>query len=156
MRRVFVLLAAAAIAPAATAILECTASSSAGSRHFFFFRTSLVESWTVERATLLLHINEGLPPKSVLIGVQAGRSGWRGAAAPKMRRAAVTAEREGWIKIGIPGEFVNGMIVDPNRQLVIELPKGVNADGKQPGLVSPYLMVEGLAASRQAKNFHGD
>ncbi|MFN7924381.1 MAG: hypothetical protein U0Q16_30035 [Bryobacteraceae bacterium] len=144
-------LAFVSLAPAATAILECTASSNAGPRHSFFFRTSVVDAWTVERATLFLHAREGATPKSVMVGVQAAPSGWRGAAAPKLQRAAVVAEPQGWMRIDIPKDFVNGMIVDPNRQLVVQIPKGIEVDGKQPGLVSPYLVVEGAAATRQVR-----
>ena len=114
------------------------------SRHYavFDFRRSLIEGWSVEQATLLLRVREGVLTGNVQVATRRGPWSEREATWTPERLAwrdcPVEPQPDRWIAVRIPGELIR------DSGLVLRSRKGkVVIDARESIYYQPRLLVEG-------------
>jgi hypothetical protein len=162
MRTAVAALLMAANLRAGRALLECTADTAvdlaqetasgkgrelaAGGKSravLLDFRTAVIEGWTVEKATLLLHIAEGAAPRKLELA--AAPFPWSESetapprTVPRFRAAAVRETKMGWIEVDLGADLLRG------HGLMIRVPGKARTafHARETVQYSPYLIVEG-------------
>lgn len=112
------------------------------------FRTASIATWEIRKATLLLHVQEGEPPKMLLISLVPAR--WtedapERAAAGLFRhsgRFQVRVLEQGWIQVELSPSFVAALAREQSFGLAVEQ-KNFRLHGRKPPQFAFVLLVEG-------------
>jgi hypothetical protein len=112
------------------------------------FRTASIEKWKVTKATLMLHIDEGAPPRMVHVSTVPSR--WtednpQKAASglfKESRRFLVTEQQQGWISIDLTPAYVEALASGKSHGLAVE-EEGFRLHGRKPPQFSFSMLVEG-------------
>lgn len=130
---------------AASAVLNCTAGATAPNGIMLFdFRAASVAGWKIHKATLMLHLAEGSPPRTVRVSSvprpweeqDAASAVFRGPARFKACRA--TPAGQGWISVALDPALVEALASGRSFGLAID-PAGAKIDGARPIFTQPYL-----------------
>ena len=151
-------------AHAETAILECTGdaafpggASTARARELrmpgmalFTFRTWNVTRWSVDKATVFLHIGRGDAPATVEVAVIPEK--WAEIELPRLDPAKLKfvsqkaqGQPENWLEIDIPGSMVEDVAANRAHGFVIRFKaaKELVLHSRESVAFSPYLIVTG-------------
>jgi hypothetical protein len=147
-----------------TAILECVADASSSGKNFvardremrmpgialFNFRTWNVTRWTVQNATLFVHVSRGDAPATVELAAIPQK--WAEIELPRLEPAKlkfvsqkVQKEPENWLAIDVPGSMVEDVAANRSHGFVIRInmPKELVLHSRESLSFSPYLIVSG-------------
>jgi hypothetical protein len=137
------------VASAESAVLECISSTFAAGKTagttFLQFRMTAAPDWKLSKASLLLHTT-GEPPANLVVGVVSAKwNEFDPATTPvagKTRKYAVTALKEGWIRIEI--DPAQAQLIRHGLAVIVPGSAAAKPFHLRDSLqFSPYLLLEG-------------
>lgn len=113
------------------------------------FRTASIEKWRITKATLMLHLEEGDPPRMVHLSTVPSR--WTednpkkaaGGLFKESRRFLVTVLQQGWISVDVTPAYIEALAAQKIHGLAVEQ-ENFKLHGRKPPQFAFSMVVEGV------------